>query len=727
MRFAQRMNRARTRNAGRTIERPRSGSNFARVRARGFTLIELLLTLVVLLIGIYGMLRIFPRGFTAIEVGQQRTIAAQLAEAEIARWKLHPESLPDAVIATDYDGNLIRATIANDSESLSSILVYGELAALMPGSTSYSKLVLPFADVGVENLDFYAKALIYNPLDLTPSQFDAAQAPLPSGAGDRPNTVHPNWQPNSLYLPRTVIGERIDIRRLGRTAVGVPFYLLSQAPLAPLRYEDDPLTPEDDRSLEVYVDVYDAQAWRYLPPGASLAEREFTMDPGTGILSFGPSDSPPAEPRRFKVDYTDPSTFQRLLGLTVTAAAGGTQGTPALPLGVNPDTILVHERLQQVDDRNLLLITDPTARRNIFHVNPETTISGRIEFPLILQIDPRPTDISLVKVDYRVYDWAILKFDMEVPADGIVRLPIGRIKGPAFTNPPRQPRPQEVARGIRRYFDWSGNLEARSSLDPTTWAYAVAVDRQSGEILTDHEGAEWPPNPYERRRRFLVNHAAGLLDFNYADWEVYQPNPAIDTFDRSGRTYRVFCRAEDDWAVQLMVTARRYGRSATGIPGGQPVGAEGGGSEVLLTYAWQAFPYGDPRRKQVYFPLSESGQTVAIDYYYDPIPEDYVEELVFVEGEVHTIGAPSVTDLGQWVCPLALNNQLVNEPNDWGPVAVRGISVRARAAWVSPGRSTTLQDLTWALSQVPPARAIPSLGERWHQVIVGTYLTRAPI
>ncbi|MCJ7749745.1 MAG: hypothetical protein MUQ65_01415, partial [Armatimonadetes bacterium] len=88
-------------------------------------------------------------------------------------------------------------------------------------------------------------------------------------------------------------------------------------------------------------------------------------------------------------------------------------------------------------------------------------------------------------------------------------------------------------------------------------------------------------------------------------------------------------------------------------------------------------------------------------------------------------GEPDVTDLGQWVCRLSA--PLAQEPYQWGPVGVRGIGVRARATWVSPGRATTLQDLVWALSQSPPARAVPSLGETWHQVIVDTYLTRAPI
>jgi hypothetical protein len=372
-------------------------------------------------------------------------------------------------------------------------------------------------------------------------------------------------------------------------------------------------------------------------------------------------------------------------------------------------------------------------------VDPESYVSGAILFPLVLQVDPRPTDITVVKVNYRVKDWGILSFDVEVSSDGLIRLPTGAIKGPGYTNPPRQPRPEEVAQGVKRYFGWGGVPENRSSTDQTTWAYVVAVDRQSGEILTEHEGTEWPANAYERRRRFLVDYATGVLDFNYVEeyrraldgyetGAVYQPMPGVDTPDRSGRTFRIFCRAQSDWAVQLMVTPRVFGRASGGsaaVPGNPPVGFEGVGAPVLLTYAWRPLvnPY------QVYFPLSEAGQTVAIDYYY---MDSGSGELTFVEGEVHTISKkPDVTDLGVWVCRLEEELEVVNNPEhqlyEWGPVGVRGISVRSRAVWIGPGRTSTVQELSYALEDPESRRAAATLGERWHQVIVDNYLTRAPI
>jgi hypothetical protein len=63
----------------------------------------------------------------------------------------------------------------------------------------------------------------------------------------------------------------------------------------------------------------------------------------------------------------------------------------------------------------------------------------------------------------------------------------------------------------------------------------------------------------------------------------------------------------------------------------------------------------------------------------------------------------------------------------WGPLRVRGVSVRARAMWTGPGSSATLQDLAYALGQQPRIRARSSLSEVWRQSIVTTYLTQAPI
>ncbi len=688
----------------------------------GFTLIEVLVALVVLVIGIYAMLRIFPPGYSAIETSQQRTVAAQLAEAELNRWRLQPDAIPDAIVATDYTGALISATLTNNPLNMGQLLVYGEVGTRVPGTESYFRWQVPPDQLPI--LDRLARPLIYNPNDLTPCQFDGALGfeGYPGRA-----VVHPNWEPNSLYLPRTIIGEQIDIRRLTTNQRGVPFYLLSHAPLDILRYEgeDDPHTPGDDRTKR-YVDVYDARSWRYVawtePP--NLGAREFTYDSANRELYFGPSSNPPSYERVFKVDYTDPRGPTRVFGLQVKVPAGSSgPGDPALPTDVDPASIQVHELMQEVDDPSLLEVVGPGARRNIYYVDDETLVTGQIQFPLALQVDPRPDDITAAKVDYRVKDWQILSFDVEVPPDGVVTLPVKPIKGPNYTNPPRQPRAQPVAHGIKKFYNMDGTERPVPSPGADD-AYVVAVDRQNGEVLTENEVTiGLPAAPRERMTRFRVDYRQGRLYFNYGEWEVGSfsaeeaANATVEggrrVYSRYGRTYRVFCRAEGDWAVQLTMAARIYARSRE-LPGDPPVV---GSPESRLTYTWGAVsapgaPY-NPR--QIYFPLSEASQVVAVDY--------YRKDGTFISGEVHAISGPEVADLGVWACQLV--DELRYEPNDWGPVTVRGLSMRARVSWVTTGGASTLQDWVEAARNNRPVQR--TLEEGWRHITVTSYLTRVPL
>ncbi len=724
--------------------------------ARAFTLIELLIALVVLLIGVYGMLRVFPPGYTAIEAGQQQTTASQLADAELGRWKLDPDALPDAIIATDYDGKVIPATVTNDSGSLRQLLVYGDAARYSP---------LPLGTAQIADLDRIARPFVYNPADLTPSQFDGAQKMLGSD-GKRAGQPHPNWQPNSLYLPRTILGERMDLRTLPQTGFGVPFYLLSHAPVDVLRYEPQSAVPTvgvTQTLSQVYFDIYDARPWHYAPKSADpfqLLEREFTLKTETGQLYFGPGTKTPMMARFFKVDYADPLSRQRVTGVTVKVLSGSIgPGDPTLPLGVDANSIQVYERMnaltaEQYNGYRQSALALKDWPRNGYYVDGESTVSGRILFAPGLQTDPRDTDITVAKADYRVADWQILVFDVEVPpfaledwlmrksvaqltaaekalldqlASVSVQLPVGSLKSAGYMNPPRQPVPQEVGRGVRRIYDANGNDVRDLSTwvtDKRSYAYVVAVDRQSGEILSDNELAEtggWPTNPFMRRVRFNVDYKEGLLYFNYSPARVYGYNPDIDTPNRGGRTYRIFCRAQNDWGVQLSLAARQYARSFNGLPGGPPTGA----NPTQLTYGWRLDAWAE--RQQIYFPLSEAGQSVAIDYYWDNPTTGRPE---FVEGEVHAIGAPAAVNFNlgteahiEWVCPLAYP-LLTHAANDWGPIAVRGLSVRARSTWVTTGRSVTLQELVAGLAGAP--RKAP-LQEAWHQVFVSTYLTRGPI
>jgi hypothetical protein len=132
-----------------------------------------------------------------------------------------------------------------------------------------------------------------------------------------------------------------------------------------------------------------------------------------------------------------------------------------------------------------------------------------------------------------------------------------------------------------------------------------------------------------------------------------------------------------------------------------------------VTYAWDS---SQPNLTQIYGPLSEAGQVVAVDYY-------RADTGAYVSGEVHSVSGPDIKDLGEWVCPLS--GGLSYTPNRWGPVMVRGLSLRARTSWVTQGGASTLQDWVLAGKREQPVRR--SLQESWHQVTITTYLTRVAL
>ncbi len=177
-----------------------------------------------------------------------------------------------------------------------------------------------------------------------------------------------------------------------------------------------------------------------------------------------------------------------------------------------------------------------------------------------------------------------------------------------------------------------------------------------------------------------------------------------------------------------MPSTRVYPRSSTNLPECSPIGGSGG---ALLTYWWgttnSAGQTLDPR--QLYFPLSESGQTVAVDYYRK-------KDGAFIQGEMHTIGGPQVVDLGVWACGLSdwlkddpsYAPDPVNNPTYvLGPITVRGMSVRARAVWVGKGRRATMNDVAEKMLGAGTGPPKQSLDESWYEVILTTFIPRTPI
>ncbi|MBW3623742.1 MAG: hypothetical protein KY468_10090, partial [Armatimonadetes bacterium] len=64
----------------------------------GASLVEVLVVMVVLLVGVFTIIRIFPTGFDVLQYTGNATVAHRLAEAEVEFWRKNAENLPEAIV-----------------------------------------------------------------------------------------------------------------------------------------------------------------------------------------------------------------------------------------------------------------------------------------------------------------------------------------------------------------------------------------------------------------------------------------------------------------------------------------------------------------------------------------------------------------------------------------------------------------------------------------------------
>src|ERR1051325_3742726 len=79
----------------------------------GFSLIEIMVVLIILLIGIFAIVRLFPQGFAGITRTGDLTIATALAQQQIDSQK-NQLSVPEAIVGFDPLTGLVDPTIPPD-------------------------------------------------------------------------------------------------------------------------------------------------------------------------------------------------------------------------------------------------------------------------------------------------------------------------------------------------------------------------------------------------------------------------------------------------------------------------------------------------------------------------------------------------------------------------------------------------------------------------------------
>jgi prepilin-type N-terminal cleavage/methylation domain-containing protein len=635
-----------------------------RSREAGFTLVEVLVALVVLLIGAYVALRIFPSGFAAIERARQESLAARLADQEIQRWQLAMGSLPEAIVWAYTD--------------------------LTTGELTYR------------------------------TEYDSEDV--------LPNAGNPNWEPNSAYRPRTVLGEVLavgDVTDPGTGGIKVPLCRLRFGPLQHL-YDapyDDASSYPDHYPVFIYTTRYErVDRADFLSGVKDWGRYHIDYDRGTISFDFAPYE------RRFRVEFTymtsaapgaeeprRPEMSQIAELITVPA---GWDTRPA-NVGAGPGRISLWPGTQQIEpvtvpgaQRTANVVTITTTAAHGFSagqgvVVSDVTAAGASDFTGIFVIAsvPSPTTFTYdqngaddtggggtvgpvpadfrgvvplservhqafvydgsgtptgpghftlggnidqpdsyllfdpgdagrtVNVDYRVRDWEIL-LEERVPDDTLqVQLTVSPIKGADYTNPPRQPNPDRIVSG-----------------DPEM---VIIVDAQDGTRLAN----------------FTVDYNTGRIHLG--------PSAQV------GKTYRIYYRSEQDWTIQPLKAAADYAIIV------------GASAEPGYRFAVWLEP-SDPRMLE--FGRSEVAKSVVANYYmYTDAPDNTNPQLVV--GELHQIDLES----GHAVVRLA------HDPA-WGDIRVRGASMSARVLWAGRGSVRAVG------GELSP--------ESWRQVTVESFLRR---
>ena len=534
---------------------------------RGFTLLEVLVAMAILVIGIYALIRIFPVGLASIEYGKSRTIAAQLAEKQIAHWRLRADNLSDAIAGWE--------------------------------AGSY------------------------------PTDYDSTSLD--------PDADNPNYQPDSCWLPRLIVGEKVQIQASG--SAGLPFYLLAFAPIQKFSGSDP---------IIVYSTPYSrVDTLAELIP--SWDRRPYYLDYQQGKVYFDRA----AYDRKFKIAYSwlDKSgaggPLVRDVVSEVMDVDANTSGSHDLAAASNAN----FQRVVKASDRVYqAFILDGGAPSNPGHYYFDPAAGATTGVVVFSTADAGRT----VKIDYLVRDWQIIREDnLTVDGNGQIKLAFARLKDADYRNPPRQDSAQPVGQdggGIDRYVV-AVNLRAGGALYGDS-KHTMWLDRATtnGDFRVTYKDVPDPDNPGE-----IV--AGGTL--------VFPSSKA-----QPGDIFRIYYRVPGDWGIQMQKAAIYYQDSQyTNAPAYQQ-------------YQIAASDSDDPTRYDVLtFEPCEADKSVVVDYTYERSGRTYR-----ATGELHKIA--DIDTASGSAYGFLLDKLEEDEDNTLTLVhSVRGVSVTARVIWAGPGKS----------------------------------------
>ncbi len=355
------------------------------MRERGISLIEVLVVIVILTIGIFSVVRLFPAGFFINKQTESRTLAARLASQETNRYTTAAANLMDAVLPT---------VIVADANSPTGYYIRVDLDTT-PDDRSEPKTVAPGID------PYYVSGI--NRIRWIRGETVRIPNPSPLGAGLR----------GSVHVLSS--GPAYDFPGLDADNVPVDSIVISGAPMIRrIQSSEDPASP-------------------YL---RSLAE--YAIDYDSGLIAFYPA---PYD-RMFKVSYS----YYGPGGDIITIAAQQL-GVPAgtFPVWQNVYApggrdIVPGSEIVSRQFRRIAYPPDFSADPYEYALMPKTANVASFASVGVIIFNPRGADYIerstygnvplTAKIDYNVLDWHIIREDRPLPGSApySVRLTLKDIK-----------------------------------------------------------------------------------------------------------------------------------------------------------------------------------------------------------------------------------------------------------------------------------------------------------
>jgi hypothetical protein len=357
-----------------------------RIGYRGASIVEILIAMVVLVIGIFGIIRIFPTGFGIILYGERVTLARKLAEGALEQARVNADSLPDAIVPITRSAQNPTLVVLDPT--------------VTPAVENYD-LTQPFP-TDLLDQSFYGfnrtRRVIGETTKIPPPSADVPYLPMDPETGDR--------QLVSLYTAQygpidTRFGNAQPIVYGGRGLERVVF------------------TEEPDQAVASNLGVF-----RY---GVMYGADRL-------ILYFAPA----AEPRIYKVQYSylvsDPAN---------SGAVFRADSVPNLQVMVPANQFRIElpmpsDGAPEPGDEQVARIFTQIARDTAFSesdpfqfklLDPVIGIFGFNPLAAVVRQSGGSRGLT-AKIDYDVYDWHIVREDIKVPEEAPhrVKLTLGYLK-----------------------------------------------------------------------------------------------------------------------------------------------------------------------------------------------------------------------------------------------------------------------------------------------------------